>query len=275
MKLKHISVPALAFLLISQVSFGQNTLSLKKGNKYQVVTKTETSTVMDMQGQPMEVGVNANATYEVAVKDNQNNNYQLSNKITGISMTMSQMGQEMSFDSNKEDDMNGPMGSAFKGLINSEKQVVIDQTGKIVSTDKIDNDMLAAAGQEFEASGWGATAVFMALPKDLSVGKTWTKKQDEDGSTTNTTYKVKAVNGNLVTLDVSGDMDINKTIENMGMEITNKSKGTFTGEIVVNKTTNIIKNSTTTVKADGISSVMGQEIPTSSTVKTTADVKSL
>lgn len=273
--MKCIGTLGAALLISAQLTYAQSGLNLKKGAKYQVETKAKTSTVMDMQGQAMEVSIDANTTMEVEVRDNKNNNYQLANKIVAIAMTMSQMGQEMSFDSKNPDDFNGPMGAAFKDVINREIDVEIDKSGKIVQVEKLENDALAAASAEFEASGYGAKNVFLALPKDVSVGKTWTEKMDADGSVSNTTYKVKSVSGNLVTLEMSGDMTVNKTIENMGMEITNNSKGTFTGELVVDKTNHVVQKSTTTIKTDGTSSVMGQEIPTSVNVTSTSVVKSI
>ena len=45
-------------------------------------------------------------------------------------MNMSMMGQEMNFDSDKKEDMDGQIGSAFKEYINQPKEVVIDHPEK-------------------------------------------------------------------------------------------------------------------------------------------------
>lgn len=276
--MKHISAFAIATFLTIGIAFAQQqpNLHLKKGQKFAVENKVVTQSVTEVQGQTMEVNVDASTTYEVQVKDEKNNNYVLSNKISNVKMNMSQMGQEMTFDSDKEEDLNGPIGSALKEYINVPMEVEMDKTGKVIQSEKSDErqSQLAQFG-DFESSGYGATLVFQALPKDLAVGKSWKKTTDDDGSVTNVTYTVKSAKGNLITLGLSGDVAIEKTIENQGMEISTKTKGTLSGEQVVDKTTNVIQSNNVTFKTDGTMEVMGQEMPTSATVTSTTSVKAI
>ena len=278
MKIKKISLIAALALFTYGVSFAQSkqTLNLKKGQKYVVENKSITQSTTEVQGQQMEVNIDATTTYQIEVSDVKDNNFHLSNKITNVKMNMSQMGQEMTFDSDKKGDLDGPIGAAMKDMINVTKQVVLNNEGKVVAakgdtTDKPQNPQV----KQFEASGYGAAIAFQSLPKDLKVGQTWKESSKEDGTSKNTSYTVKSISGNLATLTLAGDVDVNAKMENMGMEMTTIAKGKFTGEEVVDTKTGVIQSQNMVITSDGNIEVMGQELPTSSKVTSTTTVKSL
>ena len=277
MKLRKISLLAVAAIFTYSATIAQanNSLMLKKGQKYMVENKTNTYSTTEVQGQAMEVTVDATTTYEVEVSDTKDNNYNLSNTIKNVKMEMSQMGQQISFDSDKKADLDGPIGSAMKDYINIPQKIVISNQGDIVNNAADNSDKPATPFGDISAGGFGASLTFHAMPKDLKVGQTWKDSSNEGGTKKNTTYTVKAINGNLATLTLAGDMDVNAKMENMGMEMTTKAKGTFTGEEVVDVKTGVIQSQTVVVNSDGNIEVMGQELPTSSKVTSTTTVKAL
>ncbi len=277
MQLRKISLLAITAMFTYSATIAQanNNLMLKKGQKYLVENKTSTKSITEVQGQSMEVIVDATTSYEIEVTDNNENTYSLSNTIKNVTMEMSQMGQEISFNSNKKGDLDGPIGSAIKGYINAPQKVTINMQGDIVKDATKKSGKATSPLGDFETGGFGASLAFQALPKDLKVGQTWKNTSTENGTKKNTTYTVKTMNGNVATLTVAGDIDINAKMEQMGMEMTNVAKGTFTGEEVVDITTGVIQSQNMVINSDGNIEVMGQELPTSSKVTSTTTIKAI
>ena len=278
--MKKISVLVVAAMCSSMALFAQSnaSLNLKKGQKYVVENKVTTKSSTEMQGQQMEANIDATTSYNIEVKDAVANNYNLTNTITNLKMNMSQMGQEMTFDSDKKDDLAGPIGTAMKDFINQPKDVVIDKSGKVVGEKKDEKkdeatSMMAKQLGNFEATGFGANMAFEALPQNAKVGSTWTNKTDADGISKTTNYTVKSITGKLATIGLDGTLATDTKMEMQGMEITTKTTGTFTGEEIVDITTGVIQSNNLTTDAKGIVGVMGQELPTSSKVVSATTVK--
>ena len=278
--MKKISVLVVAAMCSSMALFAQSnaSLNLKKGQKYVVENKVTTKSSTEMQGQQMEANIDATTSYNIEVKDAVANNYNLTNTITNLKMNMSQMGQEMTFDSDKKDDLAGPIGTAMKDFINQPKDVVIDKSGKVVGEKKDEKkdeatSMMAKQLGNFEATGFGANMAFEALPQNAKVGSTWTNKTDADGISKTTNYTVKSITGKLATIGLEGTLATDTKMEMQGMEITTKTTGTFTGEEIVDITTGVIQSNNLTTDAKGIVGVMGQELPTSSKVVSATTVK--
>ena len=278
--MKKISVLVVAAMCSSMALLAQSnaSLNLKKGQKYVVENKISTKSSTEMQGQQMEADVDATTSYNIEVKDEVANNYNLTNTITNLKMNMTQMGQQMTFDSDKKDDLNGPIGSSLKDFINQPKAVVIDKSGKVIQEKKEQkaddaSSMMAKQLGNFEATGFGADMAFEALPQNVKVGSTWTNKTDADGISKTTNYTVKAINGKLATIGLEGTLATDTKMEMQGMEITTKTTGTFAGEEIVDITTGVVQSNNSTTDAKGIVGVMGQELPTSSKVTSATTVK--
>jgi hypothetical protein len=279
--MKKISVLVVAAICSSMALFAQSnaSLNLKKGQKYVVENKVTTKSSTEMQGQQMEANIDATTAYSIEVKDAVADKYNLTNTITNLKMNMTQMGQEMKFDSEKKEDLDGPIGSAMKDFINQPKAVVMDKSGKVIQEKKEEKKADDAGGMmakqlgNFEATGFGADMAFEALPQNVKVGSTWSNKTDADGISKSTNYTVKSINGKLATIGLEGTLATDTKMEMQGMEITTKTTGTFTGEEIVDITTGVVQSNNLTTDAKGIVGVMGQELPTSSKVVSATTVK--
>jgi len=251
-------------------------LKLNKGEKYQVDNKLETTNSTEVQGQTMDSKANISSTYNIAVKEKTDNNYNLTNTITHMVMSMSMMGQDINFDSDKKEDMDGQMGTALKEYINRPKNVVIDNTGKVISTDESDTSATGIAKQlNLAATGYGAQLVFQALPKNPKVGASWTDSTNTDGIKRTTNYTIKSIDGNIATVTFNGTVSTETKMEQQGMEVSTKTSGKFSGEEKVNTKTGVVQSNTTTGDASGTVTAMGQDFPTSSKVTSTTTVKAL
>lgn len=253
--------------------FAQNngTLNLSKGQKYAVENKVTTTSTADMQGQSMETNADVTSTYAIEVNDVADNNYNMTNKIAAIKMNMSSMGQNMSFDSDKKEDMDGDVGSSLKSYINQPKAVVMDKSGNIIIAKQTDsakgNDassqtaMILKQMGDPEQEGYGAKMTFMPVPKKAKTGTTWKDSTSTDGVTRVTNYTVKEINGNTATVSISGTETRDTKMQMNGMEIGTKTNGKFSGEETVDTTTGVILQNNTTADASGTVSAMGQEFP--------------
>lgn len=276
--MKKITLLFAASMALSTAINAQTNASLQlaKGQKYQVENKMETTSSTEMQGQTMETKANIASTYNIAVNDKTGDNYKLTNTISRIVMNMSMMGNEINFDSDKKEDMAGTMGQGLKDYINKPQQLQMDNTGKIITQPDADSSISQIAKQlNFAANGYGAQMTFLALPKNLKPGITWSEKTDDNGITRNTNYTVKDINGNIATISFTGTVSTDTKMEQQGMEISTKTSGKFSGEEKVDSKTGVIQSSNTTGDATGTVSAMGQDFPTSSKVTSTTIVKAL
>jgi hypothetical protein len=276
--MKKITVLFAAAITFSTAINAQTNAFLKliKGQKYQVENKMETTSSTEMQGQTMETKANITSTYNITVNDKTGDNYNLTNTISRIVMNMSMMGNEINFDSDKKEDMAGTMGQGLKDYINKPQQVIMDNTGKIISQPDTDSSVSQIAKQlNFAASGYGAQMSFLALPKNLKTGTSWTEKTVDNGIARTTNYTIKDITGNIATVSFTGTVSTDTKMEQQGMEIATKTSGKFSGEEKVDSKTGVIQSSNTIADATGTVSAMGQDFPTSSKVNSTTTVKVL
>jgi len=247
-------------------------VTLVKGQKYVIENKITTTSSSEMQGQSMETNADVTSTYNIEVNDIKDDNYNMTNKLSAIKLNMTTMGQNVSFDSDKKEDMNGDMGSSLKDFINHPNAVVMDKSGNIIVADKPDSakeneatsptQMMLKQMGDPEQQGYGAKMAFLPVSKTLKTGTTWKDSTSDNGVTKVTNYIVKEINGNMATLSVSGTESRDTKMEMKGMEISTKTQGTFSGEETIDITTGVILQNNSTMDASGNISVMGQEIPT-------------
>ena len=258
-------------------------VNLIKGQKYVVESKVTTSSASEMQGQSMETSADVTSVYNIEVNDIKDNNYNMTNKLGAIKMNMTTMGQNINFDSDKKEDMDGEMGSSLKDYINHPNKVIMDKSGNIILADKTDSakkeeaqsptQMIIKQMGDPEQMGYGAKLAFVPISKKVKAGDTWQDSTSEDGVTKVTNYVVKDVTGNTATLSISGTENRDTKMEMQGMEINTKTNGKLSGEETVDINTGVILQNNSTIDASGNISVMGQEIPTKVKATTVTTVK--
>jgi hypothetical protein len=278
--MKKISLFIAAVFVGITGAFAQNdgAVNLPKGQKYVVETKVTTKSTSEMGGQSMESTADITSVYAIEVKDLKDNNYNMTNSISSLKMSMTSMGQNINFDSDKKEDMDGEIGSNVKSYINQPKDVVMDKSGNVIVSKQKDtakgNDatnqtemMLKQMGDP-EQQGYGAKMAFLPISKKAKEGASWQDSVSADGVTRVTNYLIKEIKGNTATISVSGTENRDTKMEMQGMEISTKTAGKFTGEESVEINTGVIFQNNTSADASGTISVMGQDIPT--TIKATS-----
>ncbi|MEO6135639.1 MAG: DUF6263 family protein [Ginsengibacter sp.] len=278
--MRKLIFPAVMLLGFGSGAFAQNKnlIDVKEGQKYIVENKINTQSTTEVQGQSMETNMDATSIYSIVV-NKVADSIKLTNTVSGMKFSSSQMGQEIKFDSEKKEDIEGPIGSSLKDLLNNPKSITISKTGEVAKKspqeeNNVSNPLTNQLG-DFESSGFGASLAFMALPAKLKVGNTWTENTENGGNTSVTTYTVKSLSENVATLSITGTNNTEMKMEQMGMEMTVKGKATVTGEQIVNIATGVIQSNTTTQNIIGTVDAMGMSFPTKTKMSSTTTVKML
>lgn len=261
-------------------------INLSKGQKFSVDNKITAVTTQSLMGQSMESNAEITTKYSIEVKDIKDNNYNLTNTFTKMKAKVSAMGNDMNFDSDRKEDMAGEYAASFKDIINNPKGVVIDRSGKVLNTNKTETktagaqpdimkmmlDQLLGDPQE---TGYGTDLAFVSTPSKISVGYNWTDSSNKEGIQKSTTYTVKEIKGNEAVITIAGILNTDVKSQMQGMNILNRSKGNLTGEEIVDVTTGVIKQKTTTLESQGTVSIESQklEIPMTTKVIFASSVK--
>ncbi len=285
--MKKVTTLISAFIFFTIAGFTQKSgsITLNKGQKFLIENKFTVLSTQEMMGQSVESKADVFTSNNIEVKDFKNNSYNLLNTFTKVTAKMSAMGQDMNFDSDKKEDLDGEMGKSMKDIINQPKSVTVDKQGKIVkvesNTAKKDSGggMMSMMMQQFlgnqEESGFGVSEAFVIIPANAKQGYSWSDSSSNAGIKKSTTYKIKEINGSEAIVDISGTLNADTKTEMQGMEISGNSTGKLKGEEVVDLKTGLVKQRTTTLESSGNMQAMGQEIPMTTKLISVSTAKNL
>lgn len=247
-------------------------VSLVKGQQLEQQSQLNMNITQEMGGQVMEMKMESNATSLVEVKEDAEIGYTIANTLKKVLMNVNGMGQEMKFDSDKKEDMDGQMGEPYRDRIGKPKEYAVGRDG-IVKEVKFTETKKDDAGNMFGSMMSGSMAdekpgsTFNALANipasGAKVGESWSDSTKEDGTSSVTMYTLKEVNGNDGVVSLDSDVTVSKELEQQGMTMQMEMKGKTTGEYVFDVATGIIKSRKATTKASGTVDVAGQTIPMS------------
>ncbi|CAN5409593.1 hypothetical protein BH11BAC3_BH11BAC3_09740 [soil metagenome] len=283
---KSLSLSIAASLLLGSVTLAQKTsgkLLLTKGQKFQIDNNISSVINQEMMGQSIEITIDANMVHQVEVKDKKDKSYIVASTLTKLTTNGSAMGQSMSFDSEKKEDLESATGQAMKDQLNIEKEVELNENADVINGAKIEdkaatggmmdmvNNVTGAGSDESN----GAKAAFEVMPMGKKTGDTWSDSTITDEIKTYRTYTLKSINGNDATVALTGTQITKKKVEQQGMEVNVTMEGKLTGEGIVDMSTGIVKERTLVMDGTGSAEVMGQSIPvtTKVTTKTTVTTK--
>lgn len=253
-------------------------VSLAKGQQLEQLSKTTVNMTQELMGQSMEIQMESNSTNLLEVKDDNSAGYSLSNTLKKVLMNMNVSGQETKFDSEKKEDMDGQLGSAFKNKINKPREFVVGKDGIITSVKEVPKaeegaDMIGGMLNGAEETPGAAFIALANIPaKGAKVGDSWTDSTSDKTSRTVNRYTLRQVNNGEGTVDINSDLNINREMEQQGMTMQMAMKGTSIGEYTFDVTTGLVKSRKTMTKATGSIDVMGQTVPLTIESSTTSTV---
>ena len=283
---KILLVACMFSAIVSAAQTVTRKVGLAKGQQLEQQSHVKMNMTQEMMGQTMEIKMESDITNVVEVKDAASNSFEVVNTLKKILMNMSAMGQDMKFDSDKKEDMDGQMGQAFKGKIGVPREFTVNKEGIITSLknkteEKNDQGgmmggmMNGAMGEGEEKEGASFNSLANIPAKGVKVGETWSDSSNDDNGKTFTIYTLKEVNGANGLVTLSANTAINRELEQQGMTVQMDMKGTTTGEYTFDVATGIIKTRKATTKATGTMEVAGQSVPVNieTTVQSTINKK--
>jgi len=272
----------LAVLMFSGILASAQTITRKvglaKGQLLEQQSHVKMNMTQEMMGQSMEIKMESDITNVVEVKNAASNNFEVVNTLKKILMNTNVMGQDVKFDSEKKEDMDGQMGQAFKGKIGVPREFTVNNEGIITSVkksaEKKDDEggmmggmVTGAMGEGEEREGAAFNSLANIPAKGVKVGDSWNDSTSDDNGKTFTTYTLKEVTGGNGLVTLSSNSAISRELEQQGMTMQMDMKGTTTGEYTFDVATGIVKNRKATTKASGTIDVAGQALPV--TIETT------
>jgi hypothetical protein len=275
------------FSLAAQAQKVSNKLQFQKGQKLEMLTTVKSAS--EMMGQSLDVNVVSTRVLDVA--DLANGNAVIESKIKRLQVDFNGMGQNQTFDSDREEDRNSEMGKGLGKVLKNKYTMTVDPYGKITAVkadaDNPNNAADSSAGAQDMMGGMmeglmagfslpkaGDATDFALLPaKEVGKGDTWTDTTSADKDVKRkAVYTVSDITANEVLLKYTEDVAMKTTKENMGMEVTIDKQDKNTGNITLDRKTGLLKQKTITTETSGTASVMGQEIPLDTKVTTTVVV---
>lgn len=278
-KIFLISLSVLSLTTFAQSPTGK--IVVKKGQHFQIESKSDGDVSQEMMGQTMAMKIGSNTLMTADIKDIKDNNYTITQKITNIKSSFSGMGQEKTFDSNKKEDMDSEAGAIYKDKINVAKDIVVTNEGKTLTvadttTKSADpNPMTAMLDMFGGGQANAAAALFLVIPAGKKVGDKWQDSTTNEGIKLVKTYTLNSIANKEASVTITGVMDINKTLQVQGMDMKTAMLSKMTSNVLVDITSNIQKENKTTTDVTGTIDVMGQSVPVTSKSITTTTIKAI
>jgi hypothetical protein len=272
--------PAIFFLALFAAvnSFGQPTkIVLSKDQKFKVETTTKVNTTAEVMGQSMETTADNKITTLMEVTDIDKDEIKFKSTITQMVVNTSAMGQEMSFDSDKNDN-SGPMADLLSPKMNKQRKIVIDLKGNVIKQegDETDEGQLAMMGLQGGNDAVIELYVAELIGRELKAGDvvpalvTITKEKlniRDSGS-----YTVTSVENGVASLSYSGTQVMTTTLEQMGMEMQMNSNNTVKTELQMDVNTGLVLVRATVLDMNGTVDAGGMQIPLTGKTITTAKI---
>jgi len=172
------------------------------------------------------------------------------------------MGNTMTFDSDKKEDVDGQIGQALKDVLNKPIDGSLSVKGKVIQSDN-------GAVNESAASLIGDNLndvyaeIFFAVSPSLKAGDVFTDTTglSTPGDSKKFTYTVQSVTAGIATIAFTGSQTLKKEKKVQGMDAVINGQVNFSGSFAVDVKTGVITNKKTTAEGKGTTDVMGQSIP--------------
>ena len=260
--LRRIAPVALVLLGLATLSFMAKdgvTLRLKpeQGKTYTVTTKANMMTMMEVQGQTMNMSQNMETRQIFTAKEVSDTQSTLETQIEAIKMTMSQMGMKMEYDSEHPEKTSPMLAGQTKDIeakLHQPTNITYDALGKLVgdSTDLSMNQL----------------GVIIELPEtEIAVGSSWTTStsQETSGVTfgADITYTVKAISKKSIDLTYTGKVNGNIA----------EISGTYEGTASIDPQTGIMTNNSQKQNISRTMNEQGMSMPMTIVSNITIEVK--
>ena len=254
-------------------------IAVSKGLKLEMATSTKMIMSLEMMGQNIDNNTETSNITQIELKDVTPASYLFSNTVTKVILHTTAMGQEMNFDSDKKEDLDGPLGAGMKNVLNVPQDIVVDKQGKVVekkgdTTASGMNEMMNITASMMKGQPY---PLLLPLPGHaIKQGETWVDSSGNNATLKAiTTYTVKGISKDEVLLDFSSQVAKKGTMEQQGMQIDMDMAGTIKGTASYEAVTGLLKKTDSSSDIKGTMGVMGQSAPFTMTITGTVTTKKL
>jgi hypothetical protein len=281
---KFLVVGLVAFSsLVTQAQTYKPALNLAAGKKYAISVSTKGNTTQEAMGQKMEMPMESINYQVLDIKGATDKGYQAASTTNRITFSMTMMGQDMSYDSDKKEDRDGKLGEGLNKQVGKTTTFEVGKDGLIIESTvvkpKSDDESQDMMGGIMSSMGMSeaATPAFnlFAEVKEMKLGETFTETKviDKDGEGKNTTvYTFASLKDGVATFTFTGTGNLEKKMTMQGMEMLTNSNNTITGDMTVDVATGLLIKKTIKVETTGKIEVQNTEIPTTSSMVVTINV---
>jgi hypothetical protein len=240
-------------------------LNLQKGAIYEM-TMTSTNLVdQEIMGQKMKVDQKMNMVFAYLVVDIlPNKNFLIEYSIEKLNVDMNVNGQKINFDSENQDETN-PASKILKDLAKIKIKLEMTPRGSIAKVEGLDlyakelggNPQMAQSMTMFmneKNFGSFVDQTFNYFPEnEVEIGEKWTSSYSLASMMDMKivmNFEVAAIENDRVNLNVTSDVNMEMPIEQGGMKMNMKAKGTQNGTMSIDSNDGWIRQSDLTQKID-------------------------
>ncbi|MBN8783156.1 MAG: hypothetical protein ABS85_08640 [Sphingobacteriales bacterium SCN 48-20] len=250
-------------------------LQFEPGRTIQIKVDQTSTMTQDAMGQTIDFKTSGVTIHSYKVTNATEDNSTLHHSVQRLAFNFEGMGAKRSFDSDNKKDMSGEFGKPIADVLNKSYDVIIDKSGKT----------LMARPEKFEAPASddrsavilnqvrdmtdvvnpparGSNSFFKVLPdKETGIGDSWRDTTLTPSESALTVYTLSAITDSTIIVDFKRSAAINMTLQIMGSEALNKQNQVSTGQIILDRTTGLMKEKTINTDSNGTTEVMGASLP--------------
>lgn len=240
-------------------------LKFEQGQKFGITMETKNTITQQAMGQSIDFKVDATGTHSYTVTNATDDNTTLHHEVKKVNFSFDGMGQKRSFDSESEKDMKGPFGKPIKEMKEKPYDMVIDTTGIVLMAfpDKIKasetdsrmaiiTNMLKEVMDIVQPPQKGGSSFFKVLPgKAVAIGDTWKESHENESGSSTTNYTLAAITDSTIIVDFTGTSSTVTKAEMMGNETTTTMNTKSSGKIVLDKSSQLVKEKTISMEGTG------------------------
>lgn len=255
----------------------QGQLKFTEGKTFVITVELSNTTAQHVSNQPIDFSANGTAIHIYKVISVTATNTTLRHDVQRFNFQFEGMGQERSFDSDNKKDMETSLGTHFKEICGKTFDIIIDASGKTVKTipEKVDMakqdentvvimNMVDDLTNVIYPPQKGKPSFFSVLPAyEVGIGDTWSDSVDTQEERSITTYTLSAITDSVITVSFKTTAWNKIKMQIKGMEATSLMNSISNGQIILDKTTGIIKEKTSTLEANGTTETTLGVMPTS------------
>jgi hypothetical protein len=224
-------------------------LIFDQGQILAVTTHVKSIVSQEAMGNAIDFNVEGTSSHQFAVTNATADNATLHHNVQNVSFRFDGMGQDRTFNSGNQKDLDGLFGPPVKDILSKSYDIIVDPAGKVLlaKPEKIElaksDDRLAIVFNMLrditdvvyppKKSG---SSLFRVLPDSaVSIGDKWTEATESETGKTFTEYTLSAINDSLIVVDIKGKSSSITKAEMMGMPTTSTMSTNYKGTITLDK----------------------------------------